>query len=139
MHEQGRRILISWGAIPESIVDVRVLKNRSNRIEGQILRVVKKSPLEAHLPAKFQVYGGCRWLPIPHEKQLEMKEQQIREVFIHTPEMVQMLFGILSSLRLKSMGTEISSNLVGENTSLLEKESMINTDLVFTNQGNLIV
>lgn len=84
----GKKILISGGAIPESIVDVRVLKNRSNRIEGQILRVVKRSPLEAHLPAKFQVYGGCRWLPIPHEKQLEMKEQQIREVFIHTPEMV---------------------------------------------------
>ncbi|MBP7806465.1 23S rRNA (uracil(1939)-C(5))-methyltransferase RlmD [Candidatus Gracilibacteria bacterium] len=84
----GKKVLISGGAIPESIVDVRVLKNRSNRIEGQILRVVKRSPLEAHLPAKFQVYGGCRWLPIPHEKQLEMKEQQIREVFVHTPEMV---------------------------------------------------
>lgn len=84
----GKKILISGGAIPESTVDVRVLKNRSNRIEGQILRVVKKSPLEAHLPANFQVYGGCRWLPIPHEKQLEMKEQQIREVFIHNPEMI---------------------------------------------------
>lgn len=84
----GKKVLISWGAIPESVVDIRVLKNRSNRIEGQILRVVKRSPLEAKLPEHFQVYGGCRWLPIPHEKQLEMKEQQIREVFIHTPEMV---------------------------------------------------
>lgn len=70
------------------MVDIRVLKNRSNRIEGQILRVVKRSSLEARLPEHFQVYGGCRWLPIPHEKQLEMKEQQIREVFIHNPEMV---------------------------------------------------
>lgn len=80
--------MISGGAIPESTVDIRVLKNRSNRIEGQILRVVKKSPLEEKLPEHFQVYGGCRWLPIPHKKQLEMKEQQIREVFIHHPEMV---------------------------------------------------
>ena len=84
----GKKILISGGAIPGSIVDVRVLKNRSNRIESQLLRVVKKSPLEAVLPEKYQVYGGCRWLPIPHEKQLEMKEQQIREVFIHNPEIV---------------------------------------------------
>ncbi len=84
----GKKILISGGAIPESIVDVRILKNRSNRIESQLLRVVQKSPLEAKLPANFQVYGGCRWLPIPHEKQLEMKEQQIKEVFIHNPEMV---------------------------------------------------
>ena len=85
----GKKILISGGAIPESVVDVRVLKNRSNRIESQLIRVIKKSPLEASLPDKFQVYGGCRWLPIPHQKQLEIKEQQIREVFIHTPEMVK--------------------------------------------------
>ncbi len=85
----GKKVLISWGAIPESVVDIRVLKNRSNRIEGQILRVVKRSPLEARLPEHFQVYGGCRWLPIPHEKQLEIKEQQMREVFTHHPEMVE--------------------------------------------------
>ena len=84
----GKKILISGGVIPESIVDVRVLKDRSNRIEGQLLRVVQKSPLEAELPPHFQVYGGCRWLPIPYEKQLQIKEQQIREVFIHTPEIV---------------------------------------------------
>ncbi len=63
-------------------------KNRSNRIEGQIQSIVQKSPLEAQLPGHFQVYGGCRWLPIPYEKQLTIKEQQIREVFVHTPEMV---------------------------------------------------
>lgn len=54
-----------------------------------MLRVVKKSPLEVELPRNFQLYGGCRWLPIPHEKQLEIKEQQIKEVFIHTPELVK--------------------------------------------------
>lgn len=85
----GKKILISGGVIPGSIVDVRVLKNRSNRIEGQLLRVVKKSPLEAALPEHFQVYGGCRWLPIPYEKQLEIKEAQVREVFIHTPAIIE--------------------------------------------------
>lgn len=66
-----------------------MLKNRSNRIESQLLRVVKKSPIEADLPEHFQVYGGCRWLPIPYEKQLEIKEQQTKEVFIHHPDMVE--------------------------------------------------
>jgi tRNA/tmRNA/rRNA uracil-C5-methylase (TrmA/RlmC/RlmD family) len=70
-------------------VDIRVVKNRSNRIEGQILNVVKKSPLEATLPDHFQVYGGCRWLPIPYEEQTKMKEQQIREVFHHIPELTK--------------------------------------------------
>jgi tRNA/tmRNA/rRNA uracil-C5-methylase (TrmA/RlmC/RlmD family) len=65
------------------------VKNRSNRIEGQILNVVKKSPLEQTLPEHFQVYGGCRWLPIPYEEQTKIKEQQIREVFHHTPELTK--------------------------------------------------
>ena len=85
----GKRIIISGGAIPWSIVDIRVVKNRSNRIEGQILNVVKKSPLEASLPEHFQVYGGCRWLPIPYEEQVKIKEQQIREVFHHVPELTK--------------------------------------------------
>jgi tRNA/tmRNA/rRNA uracil-C5-methylase (TrmA/RlmC/RlmD family) len=71
------------------VVDIRVVKNRSNRIEGQILNVVKKSPLEASLPEHFQVYGGCRWLPIPYEEQTKIKEQQIREVFHHVPELTK--------------------------------------------------
>jgi tRNA/tmRNA/rRNA uracil-C5-methylase (TrmA/RlmC/RlmD family) len=50
---------------------------------------VKKSPLEATLPAHFQVYGGCRWLPIPYEEQTKIKEQQIKEVFHHVPELTQ--------------------------------------------------
>lgn len=83
----GKRIIISGGAIPGSIVDIRVVKNRSNRIEGQILNVIKKSPLEQPLPDHFQVYGGCRWLPIPYEEQVKIKEQQIREVFHHVPEL----------------------------------------------------
>lgn len=85
----GKRIIISGGAIPGSIVDIRVVKNRSNRIEWQILNVVKKSPLEQALPEHFQVYGGCRWLPIPYEEQTKIKEQQIHEVFHHVPELTK--------------------------------------------------
>lgn len=40
-----------------------------------------KSPLEQELPAHFQVYGGCKWLPIAYEEQLRIKEEQVREAF----------------------------------------------------------
>lgn len=79
--DDGKKIIINWWVIPESTVSVRVLKNRSNHIEAQVLDVEKKSPLEEELPAHFQVYGGCKWLPIKYEKQLEIKETQIRESF----------------------------------------------------------
>jgi 23S rRNA (uracil1939-C5)-methyltransferase len=77
----GRKIIISGGAIPDAIVDLRITKSKKNHLEAQIYRTVKKSPLEQAIPAEWQLYGGCKWLPIPYAKQLEIKEQQITEAF----------------------------------------------------------
>lgn len=63
------------------MVDLRILKVKNNRLEAQILRTVKKSPLEKDIPSKWQLYGGCKWLMIPYENQLEIKEMQIKEAF----------------------------------------------------------
>ncbi|MDD5376952.1 MAG: hypothetical protein PHH16_02435, partial [Candidatus Gracilibacteria bacterium] len=77
----GRKIIIAGGAIPGSIVNLRILKVRSSYFEAQIMETVKKSPLEQELPAHFQVYGGCKWLPIAYEEQLKIKTEQVREAF----------------------------------------------------------
>lgn len=77
----GRRIIVSGWAIPDAIVDLRVLKSKKNHIEAQILRTVKRSPLEQDIPSEWQLYGGCKWLPIPYTKQLEIKNEQIHEAF----------------------------------------------------------
>jgi 23S rRNA (uracil1939-C5)-methyltransferase len=50
---------------------------------------VKRSPYEKDLPTDWQVYGGCKWLPIPYEKQLEIKETQIHEAFHHLKEYIE--------------------------------------------------
>lgn len=67
--------------MPESVVNLRVLKSKKRHLEAQILDTIKKSPLERELPAHFQVYGGCKWLPIAYEDQLRIKSEQIREAF----------------------------------------------------------
>lgn len=77
----GRKIIITGGAIPGSVVNLRILKAKKKYFEAQLLDTVKKSPLEQELPAHYQVYGGCKWLPIPHEEQLRIKEEQVREAF----------------------------------------------------------
>lgn len=77
----GRKILISGGAIPEAIVNIRLLKVKKNHLEAQIVETIKKSPLEREIPEKWQMYGGAKWLNIPYEKQLEIKERQIVEAF----------------------------------------------------------
>ena len=79
----GRRIIISGGAIPESRVDLRILRVKKNHLEAQILRTITPSPYEQKLPEHYQVYGGCKWLPIPYDTQLEIKEAQITEAFHH--------------------------------------------------------
>jgi 23S rRNA (uracil1939-C5)-methyltransferase len=79
----GRKIIITGGVIPGSIVNLRVLKVKKGYFEAQIIDTVKKSPLERELPAHYQVYGGCKWLPIAYEEQLKIKEEQVREAFHH--------------------------------------------------------
>jgi 23S rRNA (uracil1939-C5)-methyltransferase len=77
----GKKIIIAWWAIPEAMVDLRITKVKNNRLEAQIARTVKKSPLEKDIPTEWQLYGGCKWLMIPYEKQIEIKEEQIKEAF----------------------------------------------------------
>lgn len=77
----GRKIIITGGVIPGSIVNLRILKARNSYYEAQLLGTVKASPLEQELPAHYQVYGGCKWLPIAYPEQLRIKEEQVREAF----------------------------------------------------------
>lgn len=79
----GKKIIVTGGVIPRSRVNLRILKSRTAYYEAQILDTVKKSPLEQELPAHFQVYGGCKWLPIGYEEQLKIKTEQVREAFHH--------------------------------------------------------
>ena len=79
----GKKIIITGWVIPESVVNLRVLKNKKKYLETQVQEVVKTSPYEQELPEKFQVYGWCKWLPIAYEKQLEIKQNQVVEAFHH--------------------------------------------------------
>ena len=62
-------------------MDLRITKAKKNHLEAQIARTVKKSPLEKEIPSNWQLYGGCKWLPIPYGEQLTIKQTQIREAF----------------------------------------------------------
>jgi 23S rRNA (uracil1939-C5)-methyltransferase len=77
----GRKIIISWGVIPWSIIHIRVLKARKSHYEWQQIDVVKKSPIEIPLPEGFQMYGGAKWLTIWYEDQLRIKSEQVQEAF----------------------------------------------------------
>jgi len=75
-----RKIIINWWVVPESIVDLKVLKKKKSFLETQIINIVKKSPFEIENPDnKYWLCGGCKWVNIKYNKQLEIKENQVKE------------------------------------------------------------
>ena len=81
-HYEGIVVFVDF-AVPGDVVDIRVFKKKKNYMEGRIERIVQPSP--ERLPAfceHFGVCGGCRWQPLPYERQLEAKRQQVEDQLV---------------------------------------------------------
>jgi len=79
-----KTIFITWWVIPWSIVNVRVLKSRKDYIETQCQKVVKKSPIEKKHPNNiYWDQAWAKWVNIPYEKQIEIKQNQVIESLFH--------------------------------------------------------
>ncbi len=74
----GRVIMITGGPIPGAVVNLRVLKTKKNYLETQIVETIKKSPIEKQHPNnQYGLSGGWRWINIPYEEQLKIKQDQV--------------------------------------------------------------
>ena len=77
-----KTILITGWAIPWSIVNLRVLRKKKRFIETQIVEIIQKSPIEKiHKNNLYGESGGWKWINIPYENQLEIKQSQVKEAF----------------------------------------------------------
>ena len=67
--------------IPGQKVKVAVNKVRKGKAEGRLLEVLETSKDEIPSPCPhFGQCGGCSYQSLPYEKQLELKESQVREL-----------------------------------------------------------
>lgn len=68
--------------IPGQKVSFVINKKKGKKIEGRLLEVLEKSPLEAREPvcSIFPACGGCMYQTMPYEEQLKMKEAQVKEL-----------------------------------------------------------
>lgn len=67
--------------LPGQEITIVIQKNRNGRAEGRLLRLEKASLLETGNPcAHFGECGGCTYLSLPYEKQLQIKEEQVRKL-----------------------------------------------------------
>ncbi len=96
--EDGKKILIKGGALPWSVVDVRVVKQKKDYIQTHIVTVKSydpkytiNKPLCPHffapwaepsgLPKHKIGSGDCKWQMIPYPQQLELKQDIVADAF----------------------------------------------------------
>jgi 23S rRNA (uracil1939-C5)-methyltransferase len=72
------KVLFVPQCVPGDIVDVQVNRKRKGYMEGVVVNMVQPSPMRLEpFCEHYGVCGGCKWQPLPYEKQLEFKQQQV--------------------------------------------------------------
>ncbi len=106
----GKRILIKWGALPGSIVDLKIVKQKKDYVEAHITHIVELDPKivdgEIFCPHFFSLLsnnrvnsdvwkleignwklprkvgcGGCKWQMLSYTNQLKLKEDIVNDAF----------------------------------------------------------
>lgn len=78
---EDKTVVVKNG-IPGQKVEFVINKKRGGRLEGRLLEVLEKSPLEKRQPvcSIFPACGGCMYQTMLYEDQLEMKAIQVKEL-----------------------------------------------------------
>lgn len=78
----GEDTVIVKNAIPGQKVRFMINKKRGKKLEGRLLEVLEKSPLEKREPvcSIFPACGGCMYQTMSYEDQLKMKAKQVKEL-----------------------------------------------------------
>ena len=76
----GRVIFVTGWAIPGTVANLRVLKKKKAFLETQIVEIIKKSSIEIEHPTNsYGMSWGWKWINIPYEEQLKIKQEQVEE------------------------------------------------------------
>ena len=69
-------------ALPGQKVRFLVNKIRKGKAEGRLLEILEKSvdEKESGVCPHFGICGGCTYISLPYEKQLEIKEKQVKDL-----------------------------------------------------------
>ncbi len=83
--DKKTRVLVKGPLIPGQKVKFRIKKSRKEKCTGILLGIESRSQLETKseedLCPHFGKCGGCTYLSMEYEKQLELKKNQIKKIF----------------------------------------------------------
>ena len=80
----GQTVIVKNG-MPGQTIRFMINKKKSGKVEGRLLEVLRRSPLEEREPvcSIFPECGGCMYQTMGYESQLNMKKEQIRSLLDH--------------------------------------------------------
>lgn len=99
----GKRIIIKWWALPGTIVNLKIVKQKKDYIQAHITEIVQVDPKivdgEVFCPHFFSLLsspwqeptpledlrkiwcGGCKWQMLSYKNQLQLKEDIVNDAF----------------------------------------------------------
>lgn len=99
----GKRIIIKWWALPGTIVNLRIIKQKKDYVEAHITEIIHTNPTivdgEVFCPHFFSLLntpwqkpipledlrkiwcGGCKWQMLSYKNQLQLKEDIVNDAF----------------------------------------------------------
>lgn len=82
-HIEGLPVFVP-DSIPGQNVDISILRRKDSYAEAKVTKVLRKAKDEI-MPrcAHFHDCGGCVWQNLPYNKQIEYKEEIVRETLSH--------------------------------------------------------
>lgn len=77
----GEETVVVKNSLPGQKVRLSVNKVRKGKAEARLVEVIEKSPLETGDPCSyFSLCGGCTYLSLPYEEQLQIKREQVKKL-----------------------------------------------------------
>jgi len=91
-NKDGKKIIITWWALPNMIADLRILRKKSDYINAQIYKIhnfwknlswnICKHHVFFDDSKNYSVWcWGCKWQILPYQEQIKLKEQVIKDSF----------------------------------------------------------
>ena len=80
----GEDTCVVKNSLPGQKISFLVNKVKKGKAEGRLLEVIAKSPLEVEVPCShFGACGGCTYLSLSYEEQVNLKEKQVKKILDH--------------------------------------------------------
>ena len=97
--DNGSEVCIVKNVVSGQRVSFVVNKKKGGRCEGRLIEVLAKSPDECEPACRyFGICGGCTYQNLPYEKQLELKEDQVKSLLAPVvPNLEEVFEGIKAS------------------------------------------